>query len=103
MIKLIIFFIPFFLGVWGFLLEGEPLLDAFFYSINLYLLNYTYHPANLCIELARWLAPLMTASGILLAIATLRDRLVHFILYLTGKSIVVYGSDETKEKLLREI
>ena len=103
MIKLIIFFIPFFLGVWGFLLEGEPLLDAFFYSINLYLLNYTYHPANLCIELARWLAPLVTASGILLAIATLRDRLVHFILYLTGKSIVVYGSDETKEKLLREI
>ena len=62
MIKLIIFFIPFFLGVWGFLLEGEPLLDAFFYSINLYLLNYTYHPANLCIELARWLAPLMTCN-----------------------------------------
>lgn len=102
--KLIIFLIPFFLGVWGFfVLEGEPLLDAVFYSISLYILNYSDHPANLFIEIARWLAPLMTASGILLAIATLRDRIVHFILYLTGKSIVVYGSDETKEKLLHEI
>lgn len=102
--KLLIFLIPFFLGVWGFfVLEGEPLLDAFFYSISLYLLNYSNHPANLFIELARWLAPLMTASGILLAIATLRDRIVHFILYLTGKSIVVYGLDGTKEKLLQEI
>ena len=102
--KLIIFLIPFFLGVWGFcVLEGEPILDAFFYSVSLYILNFSDHPANIFIEIARWLAPLMTASGILLAIATLRDRFVHFILYLTGKSIVVYGADETKEKLLQEI
>ncbi len=102
--KIFLFILPMILGIWGMhFVEGEPILDAIFNSIMMYVLNYGDHPANIYIEVARWLAPAITASWVVLVINSLRDRLVHFFLFCTGKSIAVYGPDEEKESLIKEI
>ena len=103
-IKLLLYILPVLLGVWGFhFLENEPFLDSVFNSILMYILCYTEHPANIFIELARWLAPAMTASWVLIVFNTLREKLIHFLMFYTGKSIAVYGPSEEKETLLQEI
>lgn len=103
-LKIFIFILPILLGTWGLhILEGEPILDAIFNSLLMYFLCYTDHPANIFIELARWIAPAVTASGVILIFYTLKDRLVHFFLFCTGKSIAVYGPDDEKESLIKEI
>lgn len=102
--KLLLYILPILLGVWGFhFLEGEPFLDSVFNSILMYILCYTEHPANIFIEVARWLAPAMTASWVLIVFHTLREQLIHFLMFCTGKSIAVYGPAEDKETLLQKI
>lgn len=103
-LKTVLFILPVLLGTWGmYFLEGEPLLDSIFNSVLMYFFCYTNHPANLFIEAARWLAPAVTASGVVLLLNTLRNRIVNLILYCTGKSIAVYGPEEEKEGILKQI
>lgn len=85
------------------LLEGESLLDSLFNSLLMYFFGYTEHPSNLFIEIARWLAPAVTASGLLLIFHTLYDHIVHLFLFCTGKSVVVYGPEEEKTAVLNEM
>ncbi len=102
--KLLLYILPLLLGILGFhYLEREPFLDSVFNSILMYILCYTEHPANIFIEVARWLAPAMTASWVLIIFHTLREQLMHFLMFCTGKSIAVYGPAEEKETLLQEI
>ena len=102
--RTIFFFLPMLLGILGLcIIEGESFLDAAFSSLLMYFFCYADKPANVYIELARWLAPAVTASGFLLAFYTIRDRLIHFIFFCTGKSIAVYGSDTEKEPILNKL
>ena len=102
--RVIIFVLPILLGAWGMhFLEGESLLDSVFNSLLMYFFCYTDHPANIFIEIARWLAPAVTASGVLLIFYRLRDNIIHFLLFYTGKSIAVYGPEGEKNAILDEI
>lgn len=103
-LKVIVFFIPFILGTIGFcLIEGEPLNDALFFSIGFYTLNNLDNATNLFIELARWTAPLVTVSGIIMTVAALKSRCRNLLTYLRGGSIAVYGSEEETEYVLEQL
>ena len=99
--KWLLFFTPLLLGGVGLIgLEGEPVLDGVFRCVSMYVMNYQDSPPNLWVELARWTAPLATASGVLLAVAAVRDRLRDWLRALRGDSVAVYGSREQREELL---
>ena len=55
-----------FLGVAGFLLSGEALLDSAFITLCMYGMGYPDPIPNLLVEIARWTAPLAAVGGILL-------------------------------------
>lgn len=102
--KWLLFFTPLLLGGVGLIgLEGEPLLDGVFRCVSMYVMNYQDSPPNLLVELARWTAPLATASGVLLAVAAVRDRLRDWLRALRGDSVAVYGSREQREELLAQL
>ncbi len=102
--KSLIFFIPLLIGVCGFYaLEHEPFLDAVFNSIRLYLFNYSDHPANMLIEIARWTAPLMTASGVILIFNQIKEQLNQFFIYLSGKSTALVGPSEQCALFVEEL
>lgn len=102
--KALIFILPFLLGAYGlFWLNHIPLQDALFSSVSMYFLNYGDTPPNLCVEIARWTAPLMTASGIILAVSVLHTRWRNWLKYLRGGSIAVYGEPDKTAEILNAL
>ena len=94
---------PFLLGLIGFLISGEPVLQAVYQSLCLYGMGHQESPANAVIEIARWLAPLATAGSVVLVVAALRRHFHAMIARCTGKSVAVYGPIEDKKRLLKEL
>ena len=95
--------LPMLLGMVGFYLAGENFLQALYKCIGLYGLGFSDPPANAFLEVARWLAPLATASSVVMIAATLRRRFRGFIARCTGKSVAVYGPDSEKQPLLKAL
>lgn len=92
--------VPLLLGVCGLMASGERLLDALFAGVAMYALNYQDPPPNLLVELARWSAPLATASGVFLAFGAAPRRLQAAWRYRRGGSVAVYGPEEGRAPLL---
>lgn len=100
-IKGLLFFAPLALGAAGLILvDRQPVLNSLFQCVWMYTLNYQDPPPNVLVELARWTAPLATASGILLAFARLRDRLLASARCLRRDSVAVYGPAQMRAALL---
>lgn len=102
-LKKCILLLPFILGVTGLLSSGMHVPDALFQSFEMYFLNYITTPPNILVEIARWLAPLATAGGILLALSELKNRVRNYILYRRGNSIAVYGPQPHRQELLSKL
>ena len=103
-LKILIYILPFTLGTIGFyFIDQNSFLDSIFNSTLLYIFGYTDSPNNFLVEIARWLAPAVTASWILLLFNTLHEQILHFIYLCTGKSIAVYGPEDEKNALISEI
>lgn len=103
-VKIVVFFIPFILGVIGYsMMEGIALRDALFYPIGFYTLN-TIEPAeNVFLEIARWTAPVMTASGLVMAVAAFQQRFRNYFTWLRGGSIAVYGAAQDTAVVLAQL
>ncbi len=102
--RLLLLAIPLVLALIGFIMvEKEPFLQSLFLAICMYVLGYQDVPPNFWLELARWTAPLATASGVFLAIAALRRRLHSYFLFRRGKCSAVYGPEREKESILAQL
>ncbi len=96
--------LPFVLGMIGFILAGENLPDAMYGALNLYVINTYLDEKNICIELARWLAPLASVSGLMLVIKGAWQRVKEFFRGLRKDSVTVYCDDEeTGMVLLKQL
>ena len=100
---ILLFGIPMILGTVGFMLAGEGLLQAMFMAIQLFLFENGDLPPNLAVELARWTAPLATATGVFMAIHQLRERMHRYWLYRKGNCTAVYGPEEEKTRVLEQL
>lgn len=100
----ILFFCPLLLGVIGFVgVEHINFLDGVFNSVLMYLFNYGDTPPNVWVELARWTAPIATASSILLLISTAKQYTVARIKMLFTNSVAVYGPEKDAEQILSQL
>lgn len=96
--------VPFVMGVIGFtVLDGQPVVDSLFLSMEMYFLNYSDSPPNILIEIARWTAPLMTASGVLMSISKIRGRILQLLRYYRGDSIAVYGDNIHRKEMVQAL
>lgn len=95
--------VPFLLGVIGFLDSGDPLLQSIYHSLCLYGMGHQGSPANIVIEIARWLAPLATAGSVVLAVTALRRRFRAMVARCTGESVAVYGPETEKQAMLERL
>lgn len=99
----ILILIPFLLGLIGFLMAGETVLQAVYNCICLYGMGHKELPPNALIEVARWLAPLATAGSVVLVVRTLRRACRGIVARCTGRSVAVYGPAAEKDALLKEL
>lgn len=90
--KIIIFFLPLFIGTYGlYRVEHVSLNNALFYSFTMYFINYSDETKNLYTEIARWTAPIMTASTFILLINRIHFWFNNQMKLFRGNSIAVYG------------
>jgi hypothetical protein len=96
--------IPLVLGTVGLtVFAGRPLLDSIFRCITMYVLNYSDTPPNVLVDIARWLAPLATASWVVSVVLALRKALRCQLCYWFRDSVAVYGPREEQEALLAQL
>ena len=102
--KLFLLVVPLILGLIGFVwVEGLPLVQSLFNCVCMYCLNYQDVPTNLWIEIARWLAPLATASGVVLVVHHFKTSIRNALAYATRRSVAVFGPEEERGALLEEL
>lgn len=87
--------VPLIIGVLSYLYVGENLSDALYYSIQLYGFSYE-KPDNfiLWLEIARWLAPVMTAASIMVVVKSFFSFLQARVAAIGKNSNVVYGDSQ---------
>ncbi len=95
--------VPMVLGMIGFYLAGEGFLQAAFLCVSMYCLNYGELPPNAFVEIARWLAPVATASGLALVISAMNRGVKNWIARRSGRSVAVFGPEEEKGPILRQL
>ena len=98
----VLFLLPLLFGTLGLMRQGMPLLDAAFSSVTMYALNYGEPANNLLVQLARWTAPLVTASGVAMLFAPVMRRAEAAFNKLRGESVVVYGDKAVYDRLRAE-
>ena len=101
--KRLLFLLPFVFGAVGLSASGNTILDSLFGSVQMYFLNYGNEPANALTELARWTAPLATASGLVFMLSAMSGRLEAAFKTRFMDSVAVRGPEAEKKLLLREL
>ena len=95
--------IPLVIGLAGFLLAGMRFADALFSTICLYGMEIQDTPPNFLVEIARWTAPIATASGFLMVVSKARNALRRWWSYVRGNSIAVYGPETDRRSFLEAL
>lgn len=99
----IVFVLPFVLGATGFYMAGNGIKDACYNGVSLYFMSLNEDSVNILIEIARWYAPIMTASGLILAIKSayyhFRDRLAC----MHSDSTAIYSDTESGNLLFTSV
>ena len=85
-------FVPLIIGTIGYLLAGEMFSDAIYAAFALYFINPVSDAYNLFVEIARWTAPLVTATAILRMIQSVWEALrCRIVLFGKKDSVAVYS------------
>jgi len=107
-----IFIAPLIIGVFGFLysdiesmleLNIKSILNALYQSIQFYVINGVENADNIFIEIARWSAPLMTISGVILTFQRLKLKIRLYWGSKRDNFTVVYGDNHGTHLLLKEL
>lgn len=95
--------IPAVLGLVGFLGEGESFWNAAFKCLTLYVMEYGDSTGNVLVQVARWLAPAATVSGLTMVFASIRKYARLLYARCSKKSVAVFGAEGEKQALLAEL
>lgn len=88
---IILFCLPFILGFIGNYKSGNTILNSLYGALCIYVMELQIQPENLLSEIARWTAPLMTASGVFVAFQQIRRSVTNRIKGKNPNSVAIYG------------
>lgn len=88
--------IPLIIGAIGYAVSGEMITDSLYASFALYFTNPVSDAYNGYIEIARWTAPLVTATAILYALGNFWNNVIGWLKCLWKDSVAVYSDEEVK-------
>ena len=100
----IFIFIPFILGVIGYLQQNpNEYLDALYSSIRLYGMETDVEQITPIIQIARWLAPLCTFTTIFIIARSLSDKIKNEFTIMYYDAIAIYGDSSAADYLFSDI
>lgn len=92
----LLFFVPFVTGSIGYIRSGDGITDSLYASFALYFTNPVSDSYNLCIEIARWTAPLATATAILSIFESAWKNILWWFRGFSGDSVAVYCDSDMR-------
>jgi len=95
--------IPFILGLIGQMGEGGSFWNSAYNCLTMYLVDFGDPTDNVLIQVARWLAPMATVSGLTLVFTSIRVAVKRFIARCSKKSVGIFGAEPEKSELLRQL
>ncbi len=102
-IILAILVLPAIVGIIGYIIDGNAFLDAVYLAIKMYLFDADSCNNNILIEFARWIAPVVTVSGLALILKRAFRRFLDFFRSFSKNAVALYGNAKEKEVILRNI
>ncbi len=99
----VLWILPYFAGLAGYLMAGEPLMNACYAAFTLYAVNPVSDANNALIFFAKWGAPLVLASGVILALQGLVNRIREFCTGLHKDATAVYSDNENGTILAEQL
>ena len=90
----VLWLLPFILGTVGYCMEGERVVDSLYDAFALYAVNPVSDANNWIIIIAKWGAPLVLASGILMVLRGALKRLRDYYISLHKGAAAVYSDNE---------
>ena len=103
LLYVILFCLPFILGFIGNYSSGNSLLNSLYGALCVYVMELQIQPENALSEIARWTAPLMTASGVFIAFQKIRRSLANRIKGKNPNSVAVYGDSHYISTLIEKL
>ena len=95
--------IPAILGMIGFCSSGGGFWNSAYSCLTMYFMEYGDPTDNVWIQVARWLAPVATASGLTMVFTSASRWVKQLFARCSKKSVAVFGPDFEKTELLREL
>ena len=92
--------VPFIFGTIGYTQAGLPLKDAMYNSISLYVIQQNADSTNICTEISRWTAALVTTAAVLTLLKRVSIFLYNRMMSLFPGTTVLYGEEETCRELV---
>ncbi len=93
----LLFPIPLLIGTFGHLLAGYNWSDSLYGSLCYYFVSVYDMPANIFMEIARWAAPIVTATGIFYALQGVWNHFKLFMISMRKDAVVIYYDDNPEE------
>ncbi len=91
-LALVVFLLPAVVGGFGYVLSGNRAIDAFYQAVGMYFFDANTTDNNWLVEVARWLAPVMTVSGIALLLKEAWNRVRDFFIGFSPDAVALYGN-----------
>ncbi len=88
------FILPAIAGFIGYLLSGSTILDSAYSAVRMYILEADSCQNNFLIEIARWVAPICTVSGLFIILKKAYSKIVDFFRSFSADAVAVYGDTE---------
>lgn len=99
----LLFILPAIVGFVGYMMAGKNMFDAAYFAIRMYLFDADTFGNNWLIECARWIAPIFTISGLVIILKTAVAKMADFFAGFASDAIAVYGDNELKEIVKKNI
>lgn len=93
----ILFLLPAIVGGLGYILNGSRVIDAFYQAVGMYFFNANTTDNNLLVEVSRWVAPIMTVSGIAMLLKEAWRHVQDFFTGFSSDAVALYGNAELVE------
>lgn len=103
LLYIILFILPFILGFIGNYKSGNSILNSLYGALCVYVMELQIQPENFLSEIARWTAPLMTASGVFMAFQQIRRTLSNRIKGRNPQSVAIYGDSKYIDTLIDKL
>ena len=93
----LLFILPALMGITGYIIAGKNFFDAAYMATRMYIFDADTFDNNFLVEIARWIAPVLTVSGLVIILKKLVVKVKEFFAGFFSDAVAIYGDNELQE------